>query len=381
MKIVFVSNFINHHQVGVADELYALTNGSYRFVETIPMPESFRKTGYLDYSSRDFVVKAWKDSECERFAKKLVMEAEVVVYGGVGKVFNMVKKRIDAGLMTFEMGERWLKQGWKNLFSKNLQKSFWTYHFHHWSNMPYYRLCASAYAPNDLYSLHEFKGKCYKWGYFTSIEKPDGIINGQENKSIVSFMWCARFLHWKHPEIPVLLAERLKQRGYSFIIDMFGGGEDFERIKILIHKKNLENCVLLRGNFPNEEILKEMRKHDVFLFTSDQNEGWGAVLNEAMANGCVPIASKEIGSVPFLIKDGQNGMLFPSCDIDALESKALHLIENKNDLQNMSCKAIETMQLWSPKVAANRLLMLIESLKKEEKNPFSEGPCSKANPI
>lgn len=379
--IVFVSNFINHHQIGVAEELYTLTNGSYRFVETVPMPDSFKKTGYPDYSSLDFVVKAWENEENYQLANELCITADVVVFGGVGKVLELVKKRINTGLLTIEMGERWLKQGAKNLFSKNLQRFFWSYHLRHWSRKPFYRLCASAYSTNDLYFLHEFKGKCYKWGYFTSIENQEIVVKSKNENTCITFMWCARFLDWKHPETPILLAERLKHKGFCFVIDMFGSGEELDNIKRLIHQKNLDDFIKLRGNLPNEEILKEMRKHDIFLFTSDRNEGWGAVLNEAMANGCVPIASKEIGSVPYLIEDGQNGFVFPSCDIDVLESKALQLIENNKIMQSMSCKAVETMQLWSPKVAANRLLVLIESLKKGEESPFLEGPCSKANPI
>lgn len=382
MRIVFLSNFINHHQIGVGEELFSLTDGSYRFIETEPMPESFKKRGYPDYSSRDYVVQAWNGEENERYAKSLLMEAEVVVFGGVGKVFELVKNRIDAGLLTFEMGERWLKRGWINTLSPRLQKAFWTYHLHRWSRKPFYYLCASAYAPNDLYLLHEFKDKCYKWGYFTSVKRCDDlVIKEQKSENHISFMWCARFLNWKHPEMPVLLAERLKRNGCRFVIDLFGDGEEFENTKLLIQQKNLEECVLLRGNLPNNEILGEMRRHDIYLFTSDQNEGWGAVLNEAMANGCVPVAADAIGSVPFLVRDGENGMIFKSKDIDSLEEKVNVILNNKKYIMEMSAKAKETMQLWSPKVAAFRLLKLIESLKNGRGTPFTDGPCSKAYPI
>ena len=53
---------------------------------------------------------------------------------------------------------------------------------------------------------------------------------------------------------------------------------------------------------PNAKILQEMRKHEIFLFTSDRNEGWGAVSNESMSNGCMLVGSDGIGSIPFLVK-------------------------------------------------------------------------------
>lgn len=43
MTIAFFSNFLNHHQVHVADELYQLTNGKYIFVEVMEMPEWLKK--------------------------------------------------------------------------------------------------------------------------------------------------------------------------------------------------------------------------------------------------------------------------------------------------------------------------------------------------
>lgn len=29
------------------------------------------------------------------------------------------------------------------------------------------------------------------------------------------------------------------------------------------------------GSRPNEELMSDMQKHEIFLFTSDRNEGWG----------------------------------------------------------------------------------------------------------
>ena len=52
-----------------------------------------------------------------------------------------------------------------------------------------------------------------------------------------------------------------------------------------------------------------MEKSEIFLFTSDKGEGWGAVLNESMNSACAVVASHAIGSVPFLLKDGENPSL------------------------------------------------------------------------
>lgn len=37
MTIAFISNFIKHHQVHVADELYKIIGDGYKFIETEPI--------------------------------------------------------------------------------------------------------------------------------------------------------------------------------------------------------------------------------------------------------------------------------------------------------------------------------------------------------
>ena len=46
MKIVFVSNYYNHHQSAVSMALDKLTNGQYTFIQTEPMSEERLKLGY-----------------------------------------------------------------------------------------------------------------------------------------------------------------------------------------------------------------------------------------------------------------------------------------------------------------------------------------------
>ena len=126
-----------------------------------------------------------------------------------------------------------------------------------------------------------------------------------------------------------------------------------------------------------------MREHEIFLFTSDKNEGWGAVLNESMSNGCAVVASNLIGSVPYLIEDGENGMIFQSEDIDELEYKVLELIHDKKRRVQMARNAIFTMRnIWSPANAAKQFMELVEALlTNNDKLIPQTGPCSKAYPV
>ena len=383
MTIVFFSNFINHHQANVADELYRLTEGNYTFVELCPIYDWLLKGGYSNLSSRPYVLQAWKNQENMDKAITLLYSADVALFS-CPEAWKYEVLRAKTGKLTFDVSERWFKRGLLNLASPRLLKYFWYYHTV-FAKHNVYKLCSSAFACNDHYKLHSFKNKCYKWGYFTKVDSnftvealPDVSTSG----TLHTLMWCARFLRWKHPEMPIQLAARLKAKNYKFKLAMYGSGVELEKTKRLAKSLGVDDVVSFMGNMPNEEILKVMRQHDIFLFTSDQNEGWGAVANEAMSNGCAIVASDSIGSIPFLVKDGENGCVFKSCDLDSLCNKVEYLLDNDSKRQSIAKNAYYTMRdIWSPQNAAMNFLKLVDDLQNSKGISIEEGPCSKAFPI
>lgn len=391
MKLVFYSLILNNHQANVADELWEQTGHSYCFVELASLQAEHRKGSTHDYSDRLYLLQAWKSEEAYSKAMNLARIAECCVFSGV-QALPFQKERMKLGLFSFDMSERWLKRGLINLFSPAILKMFLAYHFGGWSRKPIYKLCCSAFAAGDQRKLGTYRGRCYKWGYFTQVEKLEMEASGDASISnITPLMWCSRYLKCKHPELPILMAKRLKEKGYRFVLDMYGNGEYANTTRQLAKELDVEDMVLFVGVKPNEELLLDMRKHSIFLFTSDRNEGWGAVANESMANGCVLVASNAIGSSPYLIKDGETGFLFKSphtsstfgkpdmMALDSLCEKVEHLLDNPQEWQKMRQNSVALMQkMWNPRVAAERLLILIDMLQKGKDTPFATGPCSKA---
>ena len=80
MKIVFLSNFYNHHQSGVSRAMYQQTNGQYRFVATETMPEDRKNLGYADIKD-EFVVQYGEDFDQDRQIQMWIDEAEAVIIG------------------------------------------------------------------------------------------------------------------------------------------------------------------------------------------------------------------------------------------------------------------------------------------------------------
>lgn len=381
MKLVFYSNYLNHHQVLIADELYRLLGDGYRFVATLPRNEKELKGG-LDYSSRPYCILAGESEAARAEAMRLAREAEVCVFGACSLEYAVERARQkDCGL-SFEMGERWLKRGWVNVLSPRFLKWRLNYmrYFH---RRPFYKLCSSAFAAADDRKVFAYRGRHYKWGYFTAVDekyKVEALELGVSTLEITPhIMWCSRFLKWKHPELPIHMAANLKSKGYRFVLDMYGSGEEETATKQLACEMGVEDVVFFHGALPNAEILQAMRQNDIFLFTSDRYEGWGAVANEAMANGCALVASDAIGSTPYLIKEGVNGFSFASESVGALTERVEWLINHPKQMRSMQREACRTMQeVWSPAKAASALLQLIEDLQNGRECSVLEGPCSKA---
>lgn len=375
--IVFVSNFFNHHQEPLAKELFNLTKGEYRFIELEPMPDSFAKNGYADLSSSPMVIQAWKNEEKRNEAQHLVYSADTVLFGNLPD-FKWIEQRLKDNKLTFEVGERWLKRGLVNLFSPHLLKSQLFYHFNA-KNRPLYRLNASAFAAKDMRLLFSYKNKMFKWGYFTSIPKinPSELLKRRINNKKIKFIVVARLINWKRIDLVIKAANLLKKENLEFEINIYGSGPEELKLLNQIKKFHLQDVVNLKGNLSNNLLLEKFKNYDACIFPSNQREGWGAVVNEAMSHACPVIGSDKVGAVPFLIENGKNGLIFKSGDYKDLAFKIRMIIQKPELRRKLGMAAYDTMiHIWSPNKAAQNLLTLINSIPDQNSLQQLKGPAS-----
>ena len=373
------NNSLNHHQVLVADEFYKVLGDNFVYVVICPSDKVDLKGG-MDYSDRCYCLRVTDNQANYIRAVELARTASTCVFGAESSPFARIRANYNPNGLSFEMGERWLKKGLMNVFSPRLIRWWWSYQTL-FRKANFYKLCASAFAARDHRKLHSYLGRCYKWGYFTEV-KPHVEETSKRsvlNKEGFSFLWCARFISWKHPELAIELSSLLKRDNRSFHLYMIGDGEMKPKIERMIRTLGLEDVVSLLGNVSNDEVVKRMRECDLFLFTSDRNEGWGAVANEAMSNRCLLVGSDEIGSVPYLVHDGLNGVVFKSKSISSLYRKVSAMLDNPERIKQMSFKGFEDMvAIWNPKTAANNLLQLIDDLASNRQPSVLIGPASPA---
>jgi len=377
MRITFYSNYLNHLQTSFCDEMYKHLGDHFTFVSTEKLPEDRLSSGYEDCSHYPYNLNSFENDVNYTTALALGIDSDIVLIGSAPEVF--VEQRLRENKHTFRYYERILKQGVWRFFDPRVFFSLIKKHAQY-RNKNLYMLCASAFTANDLDLVFAYPQKKFKWGYFTAVEELDiDILISQKSIDCIEIIWTARFLDWKHPELAVQLASELKQKGYNFHLKMIGAGELVEVTQKLIKKLNVSDCVTYSGILSNVEVRSLMQKSNIFIFTSDRNEGWGVVLNEAMSCGCAVVAGNEIGSVPYLVEHKKNGLIFKSKNLESLLEQTEHLI-NDTALRNQLAKnAYLTMVTeWNPKNAAERLLLLAESLVEGASLSFEEGPCSLA---
>lgn len=374
MRMAFLSNKMTAHQLPLSNELYNLLGEGYRFVETMDIDNGDLPMGWKNTETPQYLISYQGFHDNHDDIQRLIDESDVVVYGSAP--FELVKERLRQGKLVFRYSERIFKQeesAVKMLLRRHKYKSMYG------SFESHYLLCASAYACADYYRAGVFKNKAYEWGYFpqTFFDNSDII----EKKQKRELLWCGRMIDWKYPGHAVILAERLKKEGVSFKLIIAGTGNEEEKIRNMAKQFELDDCVEFFGEIPPIKVRELMDRAGIFLFTSDRQEGWGAVLNEAMGSGCAVVASHAIGSVPSLIKDGENGMIYRSGDTDMLYEKTRMLVDDPALQSKTGKNALLTIHsIWNEKVAADRLLRLSERILAGEKSPelYTDGPCSKA---
>jgi glycosyltransferase involved in cell wall biosynthesis len=186
-------------------------------------------------------------------------------------------------------------------------------------------------------------------------------------------------LHWKRLDTLLRAFSLLVPHAKDAHLTLIGHGPMEARWKALADDLNLFGSVTFLPSCPAAEVRRWMGASDVYVLPSSGYEGWGAVVNEAMAEGCVVVASSVIGSAMSVIREGQNGLLFRAGDYRQLAETLNRLYsEPERRLQIGSAGRRTILEEWSPGTAAARFLRVSEALLAGAPVPlFASGPMTR----
>ena len=369
MKLAFVSNNLNHHQIHLCDALSRCCE-EFRFIAT----EDVDGYGYQKTIAADYVVH-WFAEEERAEAEKIICSFDAVIFGACP--VSLIELRMRENKLSFSYTERIFKKGTWRRFIPTTRKKIYQRYLKYQKN-DFYILSASSYLPTDLDLLGFPKKRCYRFGYFPEVkyyDDPEKVFAGKRPASI---LWVARWIPLKHPEDAIEAAKRLKQDGIGFTLEFVGAGPMEKKMRAMIDRYGLNNEVKLVGSLSLEKVRERMESAEILLFTSDQNEGWGAVVNEAMNSGCAVVVSDAVGSAAYLIRQGENGQIYHSGNVADLYEKTKFLLQHEAERKAISENAYRTItEQWNCNEAAERLARVAEALIAGEKPPdIPKGPLS-----
>ena len=137
------------------------------------------------------------------------------------------------------------------------------------------------------------------------------------NENDIVLLFAGKFERKKDPIILIKAANSIKNEQFKIIFT--GNGELEDEMKNLV--SNNENILFLP--FQNQTKMPILYTLcDVFVLPSKgPNETWGLAVNEAMACGKPVLVSEKVGCAIDLVKNGENGFIFKSGNVDDLIDK------------------------------------------------------------
>lgn len=169
-----------------------------------------------------------------------------------------------------------------------------------------------------------------------------------------------------------------KEKGILNLIEAFskiekgklyiaGDGPEKEKIEEWIQKKKLQSRIQLVGLLTQEQVTEYVRKCRFVIVPSVWYENCPYSILETLAIG-KPVVGANIAGIPELIKDNQNGFLYPYNDTERLKEKMETLLQDKElaEAFGRNAKGMAT-KLYSKEYYYTKLIEIYENALKGEK--------------
>lgn len=151
----------------------------------------------------------------------------------------------------------------------------------------------------------------------------------------INLLWVRSFSKIYNPQLAVLVLEMLLQKGHDTELTMVGPEIDGSLIETKKLAANKKLTVNFTGKLTKQEWIKLSQKSNIFINTTNFDNTPVSVI-EAMALG-LPIVSTNVGGIPFLISNGEDGLLVSPDSIEEMVHAILKF-KNNNDFRLKTIK-------------------------------------------
>lgn len=362
MNVIFISNYLNYHQTQLWDSFVQNKDVGFVFLELEPEYSVIKSQ-----ENRSYCIQL---KDVERLdIKDYLGTFDIIIIG------NCKNKRILSSLPTDKVVFHCSEHYWKKINTPlsllkricrmiELRKRY--------KRLKQLNILATSSRLKRELDKNSVKyANCFKFAYFPPTNK---IANNETERKNKKMVFIGRAIYWKRPEYSFFALKEFNKIDFGWTLDVFSEGKYLNNMKF---KAKNNPYVNFYPFVSHDEVLKKFQESEVFIFSSNREEGWGAVLNEALSCGTIVFASSDAGATNYLIKDGFNGFTFKTKK-ELKRKIALYLKMSEQKKQQIRLSAFLTIaNEWNEKIASERLLLLFRSLLSNNRIPcYKEGPLS-----
>ncbi|WP_040281399.1 glycosyltransferase family 4 protein [Psychroserpens damuponensis] len=166
------------------------------------------------------------------------------------------------------------------------------------------------------------------YSFLYSIEDLEVVNSNPIDIHQLKFLFIGQLIERKG--LDILLKSLSNVKNTNWTLDVFGEGEDESAIATLVKDLQLKDKVTLNGVVSNKELRNLVGQHHVLILPS-RFDGWGAVVNEALASGLKVICSNKCGASILIIND-KIGHVFNINNQDELTQMLEQTITKKDNI-------------------------------------------------
>lgn len=184
------------------------------------------------------------------------------------------------------------------------------------------------------YLQYEFAQRGYTTVFIPNVLNAEDYLFTQRKTLQPRLLWVRAFAHLYHPGMAIRVLQALKETYPQAVLCMVGpdkGDGSFQDTQKLAEALNLKDSVIFTGVLPKEQWHALSLDYDVFINTTTIDNTPVSVM-EAMALG-LPVVSTRVGGLPYLLSDGEDGLLVDSGDVKAM-TQAIHKLITYPELRH-----------------------------------------------
>lgn len=159
----------------------------------------------------------------------------------------------------------------------------------------------------------------------------------------LTVLWVGKFDFRKRLDIAIKSIALAQKGGGKIRLEVFGtGSERQQKVKYLAQNLGIAESVIWMGNRSNNEVTEEMRKADMLLFTSI-NEDTSTVVLEAISNHLPVLCFDAFGMASVITEDIglKIPLTNPEQSVKDFAEKIKYLYNHRSTLEKMSQKCID----------------------------------------